>query len=320
MGSISDNILKKLGLFIPLMIGLIIDFTNANSQVTINTIDVKNTDEIIDFFRFSTTRSPLISAHRGGERIGYPENCLETLENTLQHTHAMFEIDPRITKDGVVVLMHDKTLDRTTTGTGRVKDYTWEELKKLNLKDSKGSVTAYHIPLLEDVIEWAKGKTILVLDDKNVPYPLVAELVRKHDAFNNILMTVRDAGIAKQFYKLDERFMFEAYVFDMEDITEYEKAGIPWSHIMAYIGSKDVSENIILFEELNERGVKCMVSGAPSLDKEFLQGKLDTYKNIFNRGADIIETDIPLKVAEQISPLIKSRGCIEKYFGQKEIK
>jgi glycerophosphoryl diester phosphodiesterase len=48
----------------------------------------------------------------------------------------MFEIDPRITKDSVVVLMHDATLDRTTTGTGRVADHTWAELQQLRLKDA----------------------------------------------------------------------------------------------------------------------------------------------------------------------------------------
>ena len=65
-----------------------------------------------------------------------------------------FEIDPRLTKDSVIVLMHDVTLDRTTNATGRLADYTWEELQDVSLKDSEGNVTSCRIPTLEGVIEW----------------------------------------------------------------------------------------------------------------------------------------------------------------------
>ena len=301
------------------LVGLINIHSLVNGQININTIDVKNRSELMDFFSFNITRSPLISAHRGGGRPGFPENCMATFENTLQYTPAIFEIDPRLTKDSVIVLMHDNTLDRTTTGTGKLSDYTWEELGKLNLKDSKGEVTPYKIPLLSEVIEWGKGKTIFVLDDKDVPYHMVTEIIQKHNAFSNILMTVRTANIARQFYKLDERFMFSAYVFDMEDVEEYESAEIPWSHVMAYIGSKDIPENIILYEEMNERGVKCMISGAPSLDKEFLQGNTKTFDNIFYHGADVIETDIPIRAALRLSSFAIPEGDKQKYFGKMEI-
>jgi glycerophosphoryl diester phosphodiesterase len=215
--------------------------------------------------------------------------------------------------------LHDATLDRTTTGKGNLKDYTWDELKKLRLKDLNGNVTPYQIPLLEDAIKWSKGKTVLVLDDKDVPYRMVKNLVTKHNAFPNILMTVRNAEIARQFYKLDKRFMFEAYVFDMQDISEFESAGIPWSHVMAYIGPLDTPENTIIYEELNERGVKGMVSGARYLDKDFLNGNKKTYHNIFNHGADIIESDLPVQAAIQISELTNKKGGVCKYFGKMEI-
>lgn len=290
-----------------------------NAQITLHTIEIKNTGELIDFFRHTINRSPLISAHRGGSRPGFPENCIATFENTLQYTPAIFEIDPHITKDSMIVLMHDATLDRTTTGTGKVCDYTWDELKKLKLKDCYGDVTPYGIPLLEDVLKWGKGKTIFVLDDKDVPHRMVAELVKKFDAFAGILMTVRNADIAREFYKLDERFLFEAYVFDMEDIEQFEAAGIPWTHVMAYIGSKDIPANTAIYEELNNRGVKGMVSGAPSLDKEFLNGTPNVYQNIFNHGADIIESDLPIEAAIQVSGLENRGAGLCKYFGKQVV-
>lgn len=63
---------------------------------------------------------PFVSAHRGGAQKGFPENCIATFENTLRHTFAIMEIDPRYTKDGAIVVHHDATLERTTTGKGRV--------------------------------------------------------------------------------------------------------------------------------------------------------------------------------------------------------
>ena len=106
----------------------------------------------------------MVSGHRGGYEEGYAEICIVGLENVLTLMPAFFEIDPRLTKDSVIVLMHDATLDRTTTGKGKIKDYTWEELQSLRLKDHSGKVTDCRIPTLEEVIVWSKGKTIFYFD------------------------------------------------------------------------------------------------------------------------------------------------------------
>ncbi len=74
---------------------------------------------------------------------GFPENCIESFEKTLSDMPSFFEIDPRMTKDSVIVLMHDATIDRTTTGKGKVSDYTYEELQRFNLVDRQGTVTPY---------------------------------------------------------------------------------------------------------------------------------------------------------------------------------
>ena len=76
------------------------------------------------------------------------------------------EVDLRYSKDGHIVLHHDSTLDRTTTGSGPVKGLTLNELRNLRLKDKEGIVTNLSIQTIEEVIEWARGKTILILDRK----------------------------------------------------------------------------------------------------------------------------------------------------------
>ena len=85
-----------------------------------NTLQISNVDDLISFYQYADDRIPLISGHRGGRGKGYPEKSMETFENTLSYTPATFEIDPRLTKDSVIVLFHDDTLERTSNGTGKV--------------------------------------------------------------------------------------------------------------------------------------------------------------------------------------------------------
>lgn len=87
-------------------------------NATINTLKISSTNDLLDYFKYTGNDVPLISGHRGGTTKGFPENCIATFENTLRYTPAFFEIDPRLTKDSVIVLMHDATLERTTNGTG----------------------------------------------------------------------------------------------------------------------------------------------------------------------------------------------------------
>ena len=103
--------------------------------------DIESRTQLHDWFRYAPERPIVVSGHRGGMETGYPENCIESFEKTLSMMPSFFEIDPRLTKDSVIVLMHDATIDRTTTGTGKVSDYTFEELQQFFLKDREGNVT-----------------------------------------------------------------------------------------------------------------------------------------------------------------------------------
>jgi glycerophosphoryl diester phosphodiesterase len=260
----------------------------------------------------------LISGHRGGTAKGYPENCIATFEITLRYTPAFFEIDPRLTKDSVIVLMHDATLDRTTTGTGNVSDYTYKELKKLKLKDPQGNVTAYGIPTLDEVIKWSKGKTVINLDKKDVPLAMTAKKLKEHKAEAHVMLTVHNAKEAKFYYDNNPNVMFSAFVLTKKAFGEYEQAGIPWSHIMAYVGPTSKPENKELYDLLHAKGVMCMISAAPSYDKlPDAEARKKAYAEIIQSGADVIESDLPIEAAAAIQPLIPKDSPKLKYFGKK---
>lgn len=263
-------------------------------------LKIKNTEELKEFFRYKDKNTPIISGHRGGMIKSFPENSIETFENTLRYTPAFYEIDPRLTKDSIAVLMHDATLERTTNGTGNVSDYTYAELQKLRLKDPEGHVTEAKIPTLKEAIQWSKGKTVLNLDKKDLPLKMTAEILM--ESKNDIIMvTVHNAEEAKFYYNYNPRWMLSAFVKTKKAFKEYEAAGVPWSNMIAYIGSKSTPENQELLNLLHAKGVMCMISAAPSYDKlTDASSRAEHYRMVFEQGADILESDLPIEVAKAI--------------------
>ncbi|MFT4094148.1 MAG: glycerophosphodiester phosphodiesterase family protein [Niabella sp.] len=105
------------------------------------------------FFHYEDEKPVIISGHRGGLLPGYPENGIEAMEKTLSRMPSFFEIDPRYTKDSVIVLMHDDQLERVTNIKGKVSETTYAQLSKARLKDREGRLTNYKIPTLKEALD-----------------------------------------------------------------------------------------------------------------------------------------------------------------------
>lgn len=284
----------------------------------INVLNISTPQQLQQYFKYTGHDVPLISGHRGGPDVNAPENSLEAFEHSLQFTPAIFEIDPHLTKDSVVVLLHDDTLDRTTTGKGRLNSYTWEEAKKFKLKDVNGNVTPYRIPTLEEAIIWAKGRTVLSLDKKDVPMETTAKLIKKHHAEAWVMVTVHNAKQAKFYYDNDKEIMFEAFVKTKQALEEYEQAGIPWQQIMAYIGPDIKPGNKELIDMLHQRGVMCMISTAPTYDKlPTVEERAKAYTAIIKSGVDVIEADRAIEAAAAVKSLAPATSEKNKFFGKK---
>jgi glycerophosphoryl diester phosphodiesterase len=312
------NRLSSAKLFLSCLL-LVVTVKISSAQTEINTLSFKNANDFQQYFKHTGKDMPVISGHRGGTITGYPENCVATFENTLKYTPAFFEIDPRLTKDSVVVLMHDETLDRTTTGKGKVSDYTFAELQQFRLKDPEGNVTGYKIPTLKDVILWSKGKTILNLDHKDVPLEMTAKILKecKND---EVMLTVHNAQQARFYYDNNPKNMMSAFVLTKEAFYTYEKAGVPWKNMIAYIGPTNKPENKELFDLLHAKGVMCMISAAPSYDKlKDPSGRSTHYRETFAMGADILESDLPIEVAMAIKSIMPESGLQKKFWGKAKL-
>ncbi|TBL79983.1 glycerophosphodiester phosphodiesterase family protein [Paenibacillus thalictri] len=103
--------------------------------------------------RLKDHRSMLLVGHRG-YKSAYPENTLLAFQKSLEMGIDVLEFDLRFSKDKTIVVIHDETLDRTTSGTGRVSDYTLEELKGLDAGGWLGkSFEGLKIPTLQELCE-----------------------------------------------------------------------------------------------------------------------------------------------------------------------
>ncbi len=147
-----------------------------------------------------------VIAHRGDWRNA-PENSIQSIKNCIEMGVDIVEVDISETKDGKLILMHDFTLDRTTTGSGNVKDYTLEELKKLNLRYEIGVSrdTDYKIPTLKETLNFAKGKIMLDLDVKaEVDFNKISKLLHETNTINQVILrSYRSYPDAKKYYGKD---------------------------------------------------------------------------------------------------------------------
>jgi glycerophosphoryl diester phosphodiesterase len=118
-----------------------------------------------------------IMGHRGAPVVA-PENTLRSFGRALDMGVAMVELDVQLTKDGRLAVIHDETLDRTTSGQGLVKDFTLAEIQRLDAGQGE------RVPALEDVYSLVKGRAHMVVEMKQ---PDAAQALlrffREHQAF-----------------------------------------------------------------------------------------------------------------------------------------
>ena len=276
-------------------------------------IVLSRVEEARDFYAWTSDRIPMVSAHRGGPYPGYPENSIEAFENTLKHTPSIIEFDVALTKDSVLVLMHDNTLDRTTTGKGKVIDHTFEEIRELFLVDKEGHQTNFRIPTFEEALAWGKGKTLFTVDIKReVPFEMVVDVIKKYNAEPYAAVITYSVEAAKKMHRLHPELMLSVTIRNEEELQRFEESGIPVDRWIAFTGT---SERPKEFNELlHEKGVFTILGVLGNLDRSAIARGDQIYAEFVEKGADILATDRPIEAAEAIADLIPGNSSKLKYF------
>lgn len=235
----------------------------------------------------------IVAAHRGGPSPGFAENAIPTFENTLRQAPALLEIDIAETRDGVLVLMHDDTLERTTNGEGAVRNATLAQLQALRLEDETGRALEAHPPTLREALDWAAGRTVLELDVKRgVSYEDVVAEVRAANAADRVIFITYSVPAAIRVHRLAQELMIATTIESEADLDALERGGVDLARILAWTGIE--APNSALNVALARRGVEAMfgtLGGRNSWDHRFAASGDDRYAELAETGLQLISTD-----------------------------
>jgi len=120
-------------------------------------------DSLLNCLHNPKSNYVFVIAHRADWR-GAPENSIQGIENAIRMGVDMVEIDIRRTADGQFILMHDATLNRTSTGKGRIADYTLEQIKQFRLRSGHAIKSRRTIPTLEEALLACRGRVLVNID------------------------------------------------------------------------------------------------------------------------------------------------------------
>ena len=128
-----------------------------------------------------------VVAHRADWRYA-PENSLAAIESSIRLGADVVELDVQKTKDSQLILMHDKTLDRTTTGKGKVAEWTLDSIRTLYLKNGAALKTKHRVPTLEEALWVAKGRVMVNLDKAYPIFDEIFPILEKTGTVDQIIM------------------------------------------------------------------------------------------------------------------------------------
>lgn len=258
--------------------------------------------KLIEVFRASKTNYPNISVHRGGKGIKhYPENSLETLRYVNDSISAIFEIDIAQTKDGSLVLMHDNSIDRTTNGSGLVKNLTYKELKKYSLVDDYGNQTNYKIPLFSEVLKWSKANNVILTIDikRSVSQKDVIKAIEKAEAKDISIIITYDVEQAKSAHSLAPDLLLSVSARNDEEFDRLLKANIPTENMLAFTGTRLSDKS--LYQRLHDNDIVCILGTLGNLDKQAEAKGEKLYLQWKKLGVDILATDRPFEAHKAIN-------------------
>ncbi|MGX1927786.1 glycerophosphodiester phosphodiesterase family protein [Flagellimonas sp. 2504JD4-2] len=249
----------------------------------------------------SMNKEIIVVAHRGDWRNA-PENSIQAIQNCIDMGVDMVEIDVRETKDGHLVLMHDETIDRTTTGKGFVGDWTLDSLRTLYLKDGLGVPTPHKIPTLEEALRATKDQILVNLDKSYSIFDKCFQIVQLTETLDQVIIkgTKTREEVEKEFGTYLDKVYFMPIVRFKEGsnliVDDYVAHRKPVA--FEFIIPNDTIGLGSYFEEIRKKGAGVWVNSLwPRLsgghDDEKAAMDINTYQWYIDNNVDIIQTDRP---------------------------
>ncbi|AJI20984.1 glycerophosphodiester phosphodiesterase [Priestia megaterium] len=234
-----------------------------------------------------------VIGHRGAAGT-FPENTMISFKEAARVGAHGIELDVHMTKDGELAVIHDEKVDRTTNGKGYVKDFTYQDLKKLDASYKfKKKYGVCKIPTLNEVMEWASSEGISVnieLKNNIFDYPYlemkVLDLIYLYKMKDRTMISSFNHNSLARIGSLDSTIETAIlYSYPM-----YE----PWVYAQ-HLGAKALHPNQRTVNEVNVAASKdCQIPVRP-----YTVNDVKVAEQLRKYGCESVITDYPEKMVKQ---------------------
>ena len=263
-----------------------------------------------------SSRKVLVACHRGDWR-NYPENSLAAIESVIGMGADIVEIDLALTSDSVLVVCHDRTLNRTTTGKGLIAEIPYDSVQRCFLKSGHGVATSHRMPTLREALELCKDRIVVNIDKGYEYYDLVLAVTEELGVTEQILIKGKRAPeiVAAKFAEHPRNMMYMPIIDILKPqgkalFAEYREKGIvPLAYEICW--DRPAPEVETCMREVVAGGSKLWVNslwaslcGGLDDDRAFDGDPAAVYGKLVDMGATMIQTDRP----ELMISYLRSRG------------
>ena len=276
----------------------------------------RTTDRILAELHNPASKNVVVVSHRGDWR-NWPENSLDAIESVIGMGVDIMELDLKLTKDSVLVLCHDKTIDRTTNGHGRVCDITYDSIRRCVLRTGHGVKTDLRMPTLREALKVCKDRIVVNIDQGYEYYDLALAVTGELGVTDQVLIKGKHPAeaVAAKFASHPDNMMYMPIIDILkpqgrELFEEYRKQE---TQPLAYEVCWDeyTPEVEACMKRVVAGGSKLWVNSLwPSLcgglddDRAFRGEVEEVYGQLLDMGATIIQTDRP----ELLIRYLESKG------------
>ena len=296
-----------------LLSGLLLLQTSCSHSAS---VPGNHADWVVSELHAPSSDKVLVACHRGDWR-NWPENSLAAIESVIGMGADIVELDLALTSDSVLVVCHDRTLNRTTTGRGLIAEIPYDSVRRCFLKSGHGVATAHRMPTLREALEVCKDRIVVNIDKGYQYYDLVQALSEELGVTGQLLIKGKSPveDVAAKFARYEHNMMYMPIIDILKPkgqalFAEYRDKGItPLAYEVCW--SEYTPEVKECMDKVVASGSKLWVNSLwPTLngglcdDAAFEGDPAEVYGKLVDMGATMIQTDRP----ELLISYLRSRG------------
>ena len=236
---------------------------------------------------------PVWMAHRMAPPVaGFAENSVAALQRSVsRYPCAIVELDVRMTADSILVLLHDDSLSRTTTGSGKLNQHSFAQIQQWWLKDSRGHILSERIPTLDTILSVAaRTHAFLALDMKPGTHAeRMMQQVAKHNMLEQVMVICYTIAEAKRLHQQYPNLMLALGFNDAPQIAQVQQSGIPAHRLVAL--TPRALQTADYYSSIHQQKIPTSFIAFGGMDTLSNEALPTAFQEMMQRAGDIVCTD-----------------------------